>query len=130
MLLASEAVGGRTVQNVKMCDFEYSKDEELGSACKTGCGTPEYVAPQVSALATTRYMLTKRSQAEHVAHAVRALIACMHGARLVPTIHISLPVAGGRVPCKCALPKMNIKCYVHTCYGPIQACSCWHERRS
>ena len=32
---------------VKICDFGYSKDEVAGSICKTACGTPEYVAPEV-----------------------------------------------------------------------------------
>lgn len=34
---------------LKLCDFGYSKDEYQGSACKTLCGTPEYVAPEVLA---------------------------------------------------------------------------------
>jgi len=33
---------------VKICDFGYSKDEVAGSICKTACGTPEYMAPEVS----------------------------------------------------------------------------------
>ena len=32
---------------VKLCDFGYSKTENLGSYCKTACGTPEYMAPEV-----------------------------------------------------------------------------------
>ncbi len=32
---------------IKMCDFGYSKDEVAGSLCKTACGTPEYMAPEV-----------------------------------------------------------------------------------
>ena len=38
-------VGERPV--VKICDFGYSKDEVAGSICKTACGTPEYMAPEV-----------------------------------------------------------------------------------
>ena len=34
---------------VKICDFGYSKDEVAGSICKTACGTPEYMAPEVHA---------------------------------------------------------------------------------
>jgi serine/threonine protein kinase len=37
--------GARPV--VKICDFGYSKDEVAGSICKTACGTPEYMAPEV-----------------------------------------------------------------------------------
>ena len=37
--------GSRPV--VKICDFGYSKDEVAGSICKTACGTPEYMAPEV-----------------------------------------------------------------------------------
>ena len=36
---------------LKLCDFGYSKDDGLGteaSGCKTACGTPEYMAPEVS----------------------------------------------------------------------------------
>ncbi len=33
---------------VKLCDFGYSKAENLGSGCKTACGTPEYMAPEVT----------------------------------------------------------------------------------
>lgn len=32
---------------MKICDFGYSKDEVAGSICKTACGTPEYMAPEV-----------------------------------------------------------------------------------
>ena len=35
---------------LKLCDFGYSKDDGLGteaSGCKTACGTPEYMAPEV-----------------------------------------------------------------------------------
>lgn len=32
---------------LKLCDFGYSKDEYMESVCKTMCGTPEYVAPEV-----------------------------------------------------------------------------------
>lgn len=32
---------------IKLCDFGYSKDEDSGSVCKTACGTPEYMAPEV-----------------------------------------------------------------------------------
>ena len=35
---------------VKICDFGYSKDEVAGSICKTACGTPEYMAPEVREL--------------------------------------------------------------------------------
>ena len=33
---------------VKLCDFGYSKELSMWSACKTRCGTPEYVAPEVN----------------------------------------------------------------------------------
>jgi serine/threonine protein kinase len=33
---------------LKLCDFGYSKDGETESDCKTACGTPEYMAPEVS----------------------------------------------------------------------------------
>lgn len=36
---------------LKLCDFGYSKDGETESDCKTACGTPEYMAPEV----TTRH---------------------------------------------------------------------------
>lgn len=32
---------------LKLCDFGYSKNEKLDSACKTAAGTPEYVAPEM-----------------------------------------------------------------------------------
>lgn len=32
---------------LKLCDFGYSKDGNLESDCKTACGTPEYMAPEV-----------------------------------------------------------------------------------
>lgn len=32
---------------LKLADFGYSKDELCDSVCKTACGTPEYVAPEV-----------------------------------------------------------------------------------
>ena len=35
---------------VKLCDFGYSKAENFGSGCKTACGTPEYMAPEVGSL--------------------------------------------------------------------------------
>jgi serine/threonine-protein kinase SRK2 len=34
--------------NVKLCDFGYSKDEVTQSVCKTACGTPEYMSPEVN----------------------------------------------------------------------------------
>lgn len=37
---------------VKLCDFGYSKAENFGSGCKTACGTPEYMAPEVLTEAT------------------------------------------------------------------------------
>ena len=35
---------------VKLCDFGYSKAYDLQSACKTTCGTPEYICPEVRLL--------------------------------------------------------------------------------
>ena len=32
---------------LKLCDFGYSKDGSIESDCKTACGTPEYMAPEV-----------------------------------------------------------------------------------
>lgn len=32
---------------LKLCDFGYSKDAVIDSECKTACGTPEYMAPEV-----------------------------------------------------------------------------------
>lgn len=32
---------------LKLCDFGYSKEESGDSLCKTLCGTPEYIAPEV-----------------------------------------------------------------------------------
>ena len=40
-------LSGLDPQLVKLCDFGYSKDGDLESACKTTCGTPEYMAPEV-----------------------------------------------------------------------------------
>ncbi len=39
--------GSQPLPIIKMCDFGYSKDEVAGSLCKTACGTPEYMAPEV-----------------------------------------------------------------------------------
>lgn len=33
---------------LKLCDFGYSKDGNVESDCKTACGTPEYMAPEVT----------------------------------------------------------------------------------
>lgn len=41
-------LSGNEPQLVKLCDFGYSKDGALESSCKTTCGTPEYMAPEVS----------------------------------------------------------------------------------
>jgi serine/threonine-protein kinase SRK2 len=41
--------GSQPLPIIKMCDFGYSKDEVAGSLCKTACGTPEYMAPEVCA---------------------------------------------------------------------------------
>ena len=41
--------GGAALPIVKLCDFGYSKAENFGSGCKTACGTPEYMAPEVRA---------------------------------------------------------------------------------
>jgi serine/threonine-protein kinase SRK2 len=38
---------GGALPIVKLCDFGYSKAENFGSGCKTACGTPEYMAPEV-----------------------------------------------------------------------------------
>lgn len=35
---------------LKLCDFGYSKDGAVESDCKTACGTPEYMAPEVCIL--------------------------------------------------------------------------------
>lgn len=32
---------------LKLCDFGLSKDEYADSLCKTSCGTPEYIPPEV-----------------------------------------------------------------------------------
>ena len=42
--------GSQPLPIIKMCDFGYSKDEVAGSLCKTACGTPEYMAPEVGCL--------------------------------------------------------------------------------
>ncbi len=42
--------GSQPLPIIKMCDFGYSKDEVAGSLCKTACGTPEYMAPEVRPL--------------------------------------------------------------------------------
>ena len=39
---------------VKLCDFGFSKDEDRNSGSKSGCGTPEYVAPEVRRQAPAR----------------------------------------------------------------------------
>jgi serine/threonine protein kinase len=46
-------LSGLDPQLVKLCDFGYSKDGDLESACKTTCGTPEYMAPEVWAAVET-----------------------------------------------------------------------------
>jgi Protein kinase domain len=43
--------GSQPLPIIKMCDFGYSKDEVAGSLCKTACGTPEYMAPEVCSCA-------------------------------------------------------------------------------
>ena len=48
MQLDNVLLVGSDPQLVKLCDFGYSKDGTLESACKTTCGTPEYMAPEVS----------------------------------------------------------------------------------
>lgn len=40
-----EVPGGRP--RLMLCDFGLSKDELADSICKTVCGTPEYVAPEI-----------------------------------------------------------------------------------
>ena len=47
-------LSGQDPQLVKLCDFGYSKDGDLESACKTTCGTPEYMAPEVRGQAMTQ----------------------------------------------------------------------------
>jgi serine/threonine protein kinase len=32
---------------LKLCDFGFSKNSDLQSTCKSMCGTPEYMAPEV-----------------------------------------------------------------------------------
>lgn len=32
---------------LKMCDFGFSKDTVGQSTCKSSCGTPEYIAPEL-----------------------------------------------------------------------------------
>jgi serine/threonine-protein kinase SRK2 len=44
--------GSQPLPIIKMCDFGYSKDEVAGSLCKTACGTPEYMAPEVLTFCT------------------------------------------------------------------------------
>ena len=39
--------GSMPLPIIKLCDFGYSKDEDSGSVCKTACGTPEYMSPEV-----------------------------------------------------------------------------------
>ena len=70
-------LSGRDPQLVKLCDFGYSKDGDLESACKTTCGTPEYMAPEVRAVLydnelvsfadTTRLSSTSSALPEHQA---------------------------------------------------------------
>lgn len=59
---------------VKICDFGYSKDEVAGSICKTACGTPEYMAPEVR----THWLL--RSELLSLSGAL-AVIALIGGSR-------------------------------------------------
>ena len=47
--------GSQPLPIIKMCDFGYSKDEVAGSLCKTACGTPEYMAPEVGPLLTSSH---------------------------------------------------------------------------
>jgi Protein kinase domain len=36
---------------LKLCDFGFSKNEVVQSVSKSTCGTPEYMAPEVSVMA-------------------------------------------------------------------------------
>ncbi|KAK9867482.1 hypothetical protein WJX84_012200 [Apatococcus fuscideae] len=47
VLISGETVGPDARPQLKLADFGYSKDELCDSVCKTACGTPEYVAPEV-----------------------------------------------------------------------------------
>ncbi len=47
--------GSQPLPIIKMCDFGYSKDEVAGSLCKTACGTPEYMAPEVRPFLTSSH---------------------------------------------------------------------------
>lgn len=48
VLISGELAAGVDAKpQLKLADFGYSKDELCDSVCKTACGTPEYVAPEV-----------------------------------------------------------------------------------
>lgn len=48
VLISGELAAGIDAKpQLKLADFGYSKDELCDSVCKTACGTPEYVAPEV-----------------------------------------------------------------------------------
>ncbi|KAK9792998.1 hypothetical protein WJX73_004517 [Symbiochloris irregularis] len=47
LLLPPNKADSSSTLTAKLCDFGFSKDEAVDSICKTACGTPEYVAPEV-----------------------------------------------------------------------------------